>query len=136
MGQFIQNRSDLYDRTALTPPSGVLRSVRSVSQVCPPEGVYEAELIDVAAFRNAFQDRIALTFRIVAGGHAGAEIIDAAAATDSPRGKLASILSGLGAPGYSLEVARRMIGTRCRIVVAHETNRAGMRYAGIAHVFR
>ena len=56
MSMSIQNRSVLYKTT---------------EPVLVPEGVYEAELVGVKDFSNAFGHRIGLVFRITTGQHEG-----------------------------------------------------------------
>ena len=50
------------------------------------EGLHLAELIDVRRFGNVFGERVGLVFRIATGRHAGAEIMESAALSSSPRG--------------------------------------------------
>ncbi len=113
----IQNRSVLYGHEAAE---------------LVPEGMYEAELIDVRPFANVHGQRLGMVFEITAGQHHGAELMEAAALTGSPRGKLADMIRGLGGAEVGLEAARNLIGRRCRIVVRHESSRTGKTYAAIA----
>lgn len=99
-----------------------------------PEGLYLAELIDVRRFANTFGERLGLAFRISTGRHAGQEIMEAAALSSSPRGKLAELLRGLGGGNDpSLLTATDMVGHQCRITVRHEQGRTGRMYAAITH---
>ena len=116
----IQNRSVLYD-----PPRPVL----------VPEGLYEAALSDVRRFSNAFGERAGLVFEIVAGPHAGTALMESAALKDSPRGKLAALLRGLGGADASLLTVYELIGRRCRIAVRHEVTKNGKPYAAIVQTF-
>jgi hypothetical protein len=117
----IQNRSVLYG----TDPALV------------PEGIHEAELVDVRRFSNVFGDRVGLAFRIVTGPHLGAELMESAALKASPRGKLAELLRGMGGSAErSVLTAHELVGQRCRIAVRHESNRAGKVYAAIVQTFR
>jgi len=100
-----------------------------------PEGLYEAALIDVRPFANAHGQRLGLVFEITAGLYRGLELMESAALTGSPRGKLAELIRGMGGADYSLASARDLIGRRCRIAVRHETNRTGKTYAAIAQTF-
>ena len=84
MGLSIQNRSVLYKTT---------------EPVLVPEGVYEAELVGVKDFSNAFGQRVGLVFRITTGQHEGVELMESAAVSTSPRGKLVELMRG---DGYSL----------------------------------
>ena len=61
MGMFIQNRSVLYKTPEL---------------VLVPEGVYEAELVEVKEFSNAFGNRVGLVFKITTGQHEGVELME------------------------------------------------------------
>ena len=100
-----------------------------------PEGLYEAALIDVRPFSNPHGQRIGLVFEITAGLHRGIELMESAALTGSPRGKLAELMRGMGGADVSMDAARDLIGRRCRIAVRHESNRAGKTYAAIAQTF-
>ena len=100
-----------------------------------PEGLYEAALIDVRPFANPHGQRLGLVFEITAGLYRGLELMESAALTGSPRGKLADMIRGLGGTDGTLEAARELIGRRCRIAVRHETNRTGKTYAAIAQTF-
>lgn len=97
-----------------------------------PEGLYDAALIDVRPFANVHGQRLGLVFEITAGLYRGLELMESAALTGSPRGKLADMIRGLGGNDATLEAARELIGRRCRIAVRHETNRTGKTYAAIA----
>ena len=99
-----------------------------------PEGWHLAELIDVRRFANAFGERAGLVFSISTGSHAGHEIMESAALSSSPRGKLAELLRGLGGGADpSLLTATDMVGHQCRIAVRHEQGRTGRVYAAITH---
>lgn len=100
-----------------------------------PEGLYEAALIDVRPFSNVHGQRLGLVFEITAGLYRGLELMESAAVTGSPRGKLAELVRGLGGADATLEAARNLIGRHCRIAVRHESNRAGKTYAAIAQTF-
>jgi hypothetical protein len=119
----VQNRSVLYE-----PPGP--------GPVLVPEGLYEAALVDVRRFANAFGERAGLVFEIVSGPHAGTELMESAALKDSPRGKLATLLRGLGGADGSLLTAQELIGRRCQIAVRHGTTKAGKAYAAIVQTFR
>ena len=60
MGMSIQNRSVLY---------------KTPEPVLVPEGVYEAELVEVKEFSNAFGNRVGLVFKITTGQHEGVELM-------------------------------------------------------------
>ena len=96
-----------------------------------PEGWHLAELIDVRRFANAFGERAGLVFSISTGSHAGHEIMESAALSSSPRGKLADLLRGLGDGEPSLLTATDLVGRQCQIDVQHERGRTGRVYAAI-----
>jgi hypothetical protein len=96
-----------------------------------PEGWHLAELIDVRRFANAFGERAGLVFSISTGSHAGHEIMESAALSSSPRGKLAELLRGLGGADGSLLTAHELVGRQCLIDVRHEQGRTGKVYAAI-----
>ncbi|HYN76528.1 MAG TPA: hypothetical protein VES73_01890 [Lamprocystis sp. (in: g-proteobacteria)] len=100
------------------------------------EGTHDAELIDVRTFSGSFGDRVGLVFRIGAGAHGGVELLESAALNGSARGKLAELLRGLGGGGGTLESARALIGTACRITVRHQATRAGTPYAAVLQTFK
>lgn len=117
----VQNRSVLYE-----PPGPVLI----------PEGLYEAALVAVRRFTNAFGERAGLVFEVVGGPHAGTELMESAALKESPRGKLATLLRGLGGADASLLAAHELVGRRCQIAVRHGTTKAGKPYATIVQTFQ
>ena len=96
-----------------------------------PEGWHLAELIDVRRFANAFGERTGLVFSISTGSHAGHEIMESAALSSSPRGKLAELLRGMGGADGSLLTAHDLVGRQCLIDVRHEQGRTGRVYATI-----
>lgn len=111
MGISIQNRSVLY---------------KTPEPVLVPEGVYEAKLVEVKEFSNAFGNRVGLVFRITTGQHEGVELMESATASTSPRGKLAELMRGMGrSAGNPVE----LVGQHCQIAVKHESNKVGKRYA-------
>ena len=118
MGISIQNRSVLY---------------KTPEPVLVPEGVYEAELVEVKEFSNAFGNRVGLVFKITTGQHEGVELMESATASTSPRGKLAELMRGMGrSAGDPVE----LVGQHCQIAVKHESNKVGKRYAAITQTFR
>ena len=100
-----------------------------------PEGIHEAELVEVRRFSNVFGERVGLVFRIASGPHLGVELMEAAALKASPRGKLAEMLRGMGGADGSLLTAQDLVARRCRIAIRHEATKAGKRYAAIAQTF-
>lgn len=116
----IQNRSVLYGQQGAKPV---------------PEGLYEAALIEVRPFANVHGQRLGLVFEIAAGPYSGLELMESAALTGSPRGKLAELVRGMGGADATLEAARSLIGRPCRIAVRHESNKAGKTYAAVAQTF-
>ncbi len=112
----VQSRSVLYEKA---------------EPVLVSEGLQQAELIDVRRFGNVFGDRVGLVFRINTGPYAGQEIMEAAALSSSPRGKLADLLRGLGDGEPSLLTATDLVGRQCQIDVQHERGRTGRVYAAI-----
>ena len=117
MGLSIQNRSVLY---------------KTAEPVLVPEGVYDAELVGVKDFSNAFGQRVGLVFRITSGQHEGVELMESAAVSTSPRGKLAELMRGMGGASHPVE----LVGQQCQITVKHESNKAGKQYAAITQTFR
>ena len=112
----VQSRSVLYEKA---------------EPVLVSKGLHLAELIDVRRFGNVFGDRVGLVFRISTGPYAGQEIMEAAALSSSPRGKLADLLRGLGDGEPSLLTATDLVGRQCQIDVQHERGRTGRVYAAI-----
>lgn len=100
-----------------------------------PEGVYEAELVDVQPFTRTFGPRMGLVFEVVGGEHAGTRLMESAALTGN--GKLAELVAGMGElRGLSERELRGLIGHRCRIMVRHGETRSGTKFASIAGTFR
>ena len=100
------------------------------------EGVYEAALVDVRRFTNAFGERVGLVFAIEGGAHHGIELMESAALKGSSRGKLAELLRGIGGAEGSLLAAHELVGRHCRIAVRHESSKAGKTYAAITQTFQ
>jgi len=100
------------------------------------EGIHDAELIDVRPFESTFGARVGLVFRLVGGDHNGIELMQSAAATSSPTGKLADLLHGLGGNDGTLDTARALVGKRCRVAVRNATSRAGRSYSAITSTCR
>ena len=100
------------------------------------EGIHDAELIDVRPFESTFGARVGLVFRLVGGDHNGIELMQSAAATSSPKGKLADLLHGLGGNDGMLDTARALVGKRCRVAVRNATSRAGRSYSAITSTCR
>lgn len=117
----VQNRSVLYAKH---------------DPVLVSEGIHDAELIDVRPFESTFGARVGLVFRLVGGDHNGIELMQSAAATSSPKGKLADLLHGLGGNDGTLDTARALIGKRCRVAVRNATSRAGRSYSAITSTCR
>ena len=101
-----------------------------------PEGIYEADLVDVRRFTNAFGERVGLVFEIATGSHKGVELMEAAALKASPRGKLAELLRGMGGVDCSLLTAHELVGRRCQVAIRHEATKTGKSYAAIVQTFR
>jgi hypothetical protein len=124
-GRRAQNPVDVQNGTVL---------YEKAEPILIPEGLHLAELIDVRRFANAFGERVGLVFRVSTGRHAGQEIMEAAALSSSPRGKLAELLRGLGGGADpSLLTATDLVGHHCQIAVRHEQGRTGRVYAAITH---
>ena len=111
--------------TCASPGSGLL-----------PEGVFEAKLVDVRCFANAFGERVGLVFEIVTGPHKGIELMESAAPKSSSRGKLAELLRGLGGEDGALPTAYALLGRQCRVAIRHEATKTGKPYAAIVQTFR
>lgn len=104
--------------------------------VLVPEGRHLVELIDVRKFANVFGERVGLVFRIATGSHAGQEIMESAALSPSPRGKLSELLRGMGGVDGSMVTAQGLIGQQCQVAVQHEVTKAGKPYAAIMQTFK
>lgn len=119
MAETVQNRTDLSKKTGA---------------VLVREGSHPARLVDVQEFTNAFGVRVGLVFRLEGGEFDGVGLMESAAASGSPRGKLSELLRGVGG-GHTAEAARQAIGRNCRVTVRHELTRQGKPYAAIAQTF-
>ena len=115
----IQNRSVVY------APAPVL----------VPEGIHRADLVDAYPVTSPFGARVALVFRLLDGPYAGHDLMQSAAASRSPRGKLAELLRGFGGTEATVEAAQRLIGRRGHIAVRHETGHGGRTYAAVTQTF-
>ena len=120
----IQNRPDLYENRPTT-----------LGAVLIPTGVYPVILADVQSFDSSHGTRLALTFEVIEGAHAGERLTESA--TINARGKLAELVEGMGEMrGLSLESLRGLIGHRCRILVRHDQTKAGTPFARVAMTLR
>ena len=117
----VQNRSTLYEKG---------------EPVLVPEGLHLAKLVDVRKFINVFGERVGLVFRISTGSYAGQEVMESAAVSPSPRGKLSELLRGMGGPDGSMATAQGLIGHQCQVAVQHEVTKAGKPYAAITRTFK
>lgn len=95
-----------------------------------PEGLHEAELVNVRRFENAFGKRVAFVFRIEDGEHAGAEITDTVAYKPGPKGKLAELMRGVCR--VLPDDLEDLAGVRCRVLVRHDVTKSGKVYESIA----
>lgn len=101
-----------------------------LSQMLVPEGVYQAKLIEVREFTNAFSPRIGLVFVIIHGDYKGRELMESATAGKSHRGKLAELLRGFGQRDES---PSNLVGCQCQVVIKHKANQIGTKYAAVVH---
>jgi len=105
-----------------------------------PAGEYPAELTSIREFANRFEDRLAFGFTVESGAHAGAMVEIATAARLALLSKLAKVVGAIrGVPVTAEEysegfVSNDLVGTRCRIIVEHDSDRAGTSYAKIGHI--
>jgi hypothetical protein len=106
-----------------------------------PDGEYRARLVAVAPFANAHGERMGFSYKIIGGPHAGVILIQSAARSESPKGKLAAILIDLLGREPTLEElingpGSEHIGLGCRIIVAEGRSRSGTRYSAVQQVRR
>lgn len=107
-----------------------------------PAGDYPARLIGIARFTNTHQQaRLKLTYRIDSGPHAGAVLIQTAAISASPYGRLSEVLQGLlGRDPTQTELqdgpGSDQIGTRCRITTHVASKPTGAKYAAVQKATR
>ena len=104
-------------------------------------GAYEAELVEVKQFSNAFGSRIGFVFEIVGGDYAGVQVMRSCSPQLSRQSKLAEIIKGLTkreptdletARGYDLS---RLVDTTCQILVMTEQAKNGKTFSNIERVF-
>ena len=104
-------------------------------------GAYEAELVEVKQFSNAFGSRIGFVFEIVGGDYAGVQLMRSCSPQLSRQSKLAEIIKGLTkreptdletARGYDLS---RLVDTTCQILVMTEQAKNGKTFSNIERVF-
>ena len=104
--------------------------------VLVPDGAYPARLVDVFAFSNTHGDRLGFSYRIEGGPQDGAVLMQSAARSASPHGRLAEILRELlGREPTNAElvggIERDRLGLACRIVIREDRNRAGSRFSTV-----
>lgn len=106
-----------------------------------PDGAYPARLVDVFTFSNAHGDRLGFSYRIEGGPQHGMVLMQSAARSTSPHGRLAEILSELlGREPTEAELLRGIerdhLGLPCCIVTREDRNRAGAKFSAVESVKR
>jgi hypothetical protein len=110
-------------------------------QAVVPDGKYRARLVAVASFANAHGERMGFSFEIEDGRYAGAVLMQSAARSTSPTGKLVALLRELlGREPTPAELREgpgpEHIGLTCRIIVAEGRSRSGTRYSAVSRATR
>ena len=104
----------------------------------PIGGTYAARLMAVRRFETTFGWRVGFEFELLEG-QPGARVIDSAADSPSPRGKLAEMIDTLtGRPATAAELGgdlHDLIGRRCHARVSLAVNRAGKAYLRVDRLF-
>lgn len=103
-----------------------------------PAGTYAARLVNVRRFATAFGDRIGFELALL-DGQQGAIVLESAANSPSPRGKLADLIAGLtGRPATDTErhgEVAHLIGATCHVMLTPATNRSGKAYMKVDRLF-
>lgn len=100
-----------------------------------PEGAYQAHLVAVRKFGNAYGPRLGLDFKL----SDGAVVTTSCSPSASTKSKLAELLRGLlGRDPHADELANpsRLTGAACKVLVRTEATRSGKAYSNVATVFR
>jgi hypothetical protein len=106
-----------------------------------PDGEYRARLVAVAPFSNAHGERMGFSYEIAGGPHAGVILVQSAARSESPTGKMAAILLDLLGREPTLDEllngpGSEHFGLPCRIIVEEGRSRSGTRYSAVQKVTR
>jgi hypothetical protein len=113
----------------------------SRSRAVVPDGEYRARLVAVAPFANAHGERMGFSYELASGPHAGAILVQSAARSESPAGKLVAILIDLLGREPTLDEllngpGSEHIGLACRIIVAEGRSRSGTKYSAVSRAVR
>jgi len=106
-----------------------------------PDGEYQARLVAVAPFANAHGERMGFSYEIEGGPHAGVILVQSAARSESPKGKLAAILIDILGREPTLDEllngpGSEHIGLTCRIIVEEGRSRSGTKYSAVSRARR
>lgn len=115
--------------------------VRREGRILVPDGEYEGRLIDSAPFATARGERMGFSYEIVGGEYAGAILMQSAARSESPTGKLAGLLRELlGREPSSSELrdgpGREHIGLACRLNTRQDCTQSGTPFSAVQKVTR
>jgi hypothetical protein len=124
-----------------TNRNGLVRRGGPAAPVSVPNGEYPARLVDVVAFTNAHGKRLGFSYEIASGPYAGTVLMQSAAHSTAPQGRLAEILRELLAREPTPDELRHgpgrdHLGLSCRVVAVGGRNRAGMTYSAVEKVIR
>lgn len=101
-------------------------------------GPYAARLTNIRRFVTAFGARIAFELTLL-DGHPGETVLESAADSPNPKGKLASVILSLtGRPATPEELSGsfdRLIGTHCHVLLSPAENRSGKAYRKVERIF-
>jgi hypothetical protein len=104
-------------------------------------GAYEAELVEVKQFSNAFGSRIGFVFEIVGGEYDGVQLMRSCSPTLTKQSKLTEIIKGIlkreptemeMTKGFDLD---SLVETTCHILVMTEQAKNGKTFSNIERVF-
>lgn len=127
---------------AIIGDAAIQRKAKSAeSGAVIPDGEYRARLVAIAPFSNAHGERLGFSFEITDGTHAGVVLMQSAARSASPSGRLAALLRDLlGRDPTPAELrdgpGLAHIGLTCRIIAREGRSRSGKRYSAVQQVIR
>jgi hypothetical protein len=127
-------------RAVIGDPVQPTRSEAEIISVVP-DGEYRARLVAVAPFSNAHGERMGFSFEIDSGPHSGIVLMQSAARSSSPVGRLAALLRDLlGREPTPAELrdgpGLEQIGLTCRIIAREGRRRSGTKYSAVERVMR
>jgi hypothetical protein len=115
--------------------------VRPEGPILVPDGEYEARLVDVRPFATARGERMGFSYQIAGEQHAGVILVQSAARSESPTGKLAAVLRDLLGREPTLSElrdgpGREHLGVACRVTTREDRTQSGTKFSAVQKITR